>query len=109
MVALAEMMNYPGVIGADNEVLSKLKIARMYKKPIDGHAPLVSGKDLDKYIEQGIVTDHECSNFKEAIEKKQKGMKIMVRDGSSAKNMEALLPQERNKVLSVLWFPSIGE
>jgi adenine deaminase len=90
MVALAEMMNYPGVIGADNEVLSKLKIARMYKKPIDGHAPLVSGKDLDKYIEQGIVTDHECSNFKEAIEKKQKGMKIMVRDGSSAKNMEAL-------------------
>jgi adenine deaminase len=90
MVALAEMMNYPGVIGADNDVLSKLKIARMYKKPIDGHAPLVSGKDLDKYIEQGIVTDHECSNFKEAIEKKQKGMKIMVRDGSSAKNMEAL-------------------
>ena len=91
MVALAEMMNFPGVIGADVEVLKKLKIARKYGKPIDGHAPLVSGRDLDKYIEQGIVTDHECSNFQEAIEKKQKGMKIMVRDGSSAKNMEALL------------------
>ena len=90
MVALAEMMNFPVVIGADEEVLKKLKIARKYGKPIDGHAPLVSGKDLDKYIEQGIVTDHECSNFQEAIEKKQKGMKIMVRDGSSAKNMEAL-------------------
>ena len=90
IIALAEMMNYPGVIGADEEVLRKLKIARMYKKPIDGHAPLVSGEDLEKYIEQGIVTDHECSNFNEAIEKKQKGMKIMVRDGSSAKDMEAL-------------------
>ena len=90
VVALAEMMNFPGVIGADEEVLRKLRIARKYDKPIDGHAPLVSGKELDKYIEQGIVTDHECSNFHEAIEKKQKGMKIMVRDGSSAKNMEAL-------------------
>ena len=90
VVALAEMMNFPGVIGADEEVLRKLRIARKYDKSIDGHAPLVSGKELDKYIEQGIVTDHECSNFHEAIEKKQKGMKIMVRDGSSAKNMEAL-------------------
>ena len=90
VVALAEMMNFPGVIGADEEVLRKLRIARKYNKPIDGHAPLVSGKELDKYVEQGIVTDHECSNFHEAIEKKQKGMKIMVRDGSSAKNMEAL-------------------
>lgn len=89
-VALAEMMNFPGVIGEDPEVLRKLKLARMYKKPIDGHAPLVSGRDLDKYIQQGIVTDHECSSFHEAMEKKQKGMKIMVRDGSSAKDMEAL-------------------
>ena len=90
IVALAEMTNFPGVIGQDSEVLRKLELARKYKKPIDGHAPLVSGKDLDKYIEQGIVTDHECSSFKEAMEKKQKGMKIMVRDGSSAKDMEAL-------------------
>ena len=90
IVALAEMMNFPGVINGDEEVLRKLELARQYKKPIDGHAPLVSGRDLDKYLEQYIITDHECSNFQEAIEKKQKGMKIMVRDGSSAKNMEAL-------------------
>ena len=90
VVGLAEMMNFPGVIGGDEEVLRKLELARQSGKPIDGHAPLVSGKDLDKYIAQHIVTDHECSNFNEAMEKKQKGMKIMVRDGSSAKNMEAL-------------------
>ena len=90
VVALGEMMNFPGVIHGDKEVLKKLELARKYKKPIDGHAPLVSGEDLDKYLEQYIVTEHECSNFQEAIEKKQKGMKIMVRDGSSAKNMEAL-------------------
>ncbi len=90
VVGLAEMMNFPGVIGGDGEVLRKLELARQSGKPIDGHAPLVNGRDLDKYIAQGIVTDHECSNFAEAMEKKQKGMKIMVRDGSSAKNMEAL-------------------
>ena len=90
IVALGEMMNFPGVINGDEEVLKKLKLARKYKKPIDGHAPLLSGEDLEKYLEQYIVTDHECSSFAEAIEKKQKGMKIMVRDGSSAKNMESL-------------------
>ena len=90
VVALGEMMNFPGVLNGDEEVLSKLELSRKYKKPIDGHAPLLSGKELDKYLEQYIVTDHECSNFAEAIEKKQKGMKIMVRDGSSAKDMEAL-------------------
>lgn len=90
VVALGEMMNFPGVINGDVEVIEKLELARKYKKPIDGHAPLLSGKELDKYLEQYIITDHECSNFSEAIEKKQKGMKIMVRDGSSAKNMEAL-------------------
>ncbi len=90
VVALGEMMNFPGVLNGDEEVLRKLKLARDYNLPIDGHAPLLSGKELDKYLEQYIITDHECSNFKEAIEKKQKGMKIMVRDGSSAKNMEAL-------------------
>lgn len=89
VVSLGEMMNVPGVINGDVEVIEKLKLARKYKKPIDGHAPLLSGKELDKYLEY-IITDHECSNFSEAIEKKQKGMKIMVRDGSSAKNMEAL-------------------
>lgn len=90
IVALGEMMNFPGVINGDVEVLRKLELANEYNKPVDGHAPMLSGKDLDKYIEQYIITDHECSSFGEAIEKKHKGMKIMVRDGSSAKNMEAL-------------------
>lgn len=90
VVALAEMMNFPGVINNDCEVLSKLDVAKKFNKPIDGHAPLLLGKDLDKYISKDISTDHECSKFSEAIEKKEKGMKIMVRDGSSAKNLEAL-------------------
>ena len=90
IVALGEMMNFPGVINGDEEVLRKLDLARKYGKPIDGHAPLLSGHDLGKYLEQGISTDHECSNLVEVIEKKVKGMKIMVRDGSSALNMEGL-------------------
>lgn len=91
VVALGEMMNYPGVINGDGEVLKKLEVARLSGKPIDGHAPLVSGKDLELYVAQGISTEHECSNFSEAMEKTMKGLKIMARDGSSAKNMEALL------------------
>ena len=90
IVALGEMMNFPGVINGDGEVLRKLELARQYNKPIDGHAPLLSGKDLDKYLEQHILTDHECTNIAEAFEKKMKGMKIMVRDGSSAEDMENL-------------------
>ena len=90
IVALGEMMNFPGVINDDEEVVRKLELAKKYGKPIDGHAPLLSGEDLDKYLEHGISTDHECSNIVEAIEKKLKGMRIMVRDGSSAMNMEGL-------------------
>ena len=90
IVALGEIMNFSGVINGDEEVLRKLELARNYNKPIDGHAPLLSGSYLDKYLEQGIITDHECASFSEAIVKKQKGMKIMVRDGSSAKDLEAL-------------------
>ena len=90
IVALGEMMNFPGVINGDEEVLNKLKLARIYNKPIDGHAPLLSGEDLNKYLKQQISTDHECSNILEAFEKKIKGMKIMVRDGSSALDMESL-------------------
>ena len=90
IIGLGEMMNFPGVINGDEDVLKKLDLARKYGKPIDGHAPLLSGKDLDKYLEQDILTDHECVNFVDAFEKKKKGMKIMVREGSSAKNMEDL-------------------
>lgn len=91
VVALGEMMNFPGVINDDEEVFKKLNAAKRLNKPIDGHAPLVSGEDLKKYVSSGISTDHECSVFEEAIEKKKLGMKIMVREGSSAKDMEKLL------------------
>ncbi len=89
-VALGEMMNFVGVINNDEEVLNKIDVAIDLNKPIDGHAPLLSGQPLDKYLSRNISTDHECSNFDEAIEKKNKGMKIMVRDSSSAKNLESL-------------------
>jgi adenine deaminase len=91
IVALGEMMNFPGVVGEDPQVLSKINISKKYKKPIDGHAPLLSGEDLCKYIATGISTDHECTTAEEAFEKKRLGMKIMIREGSSAKNMSDLL------------------
>ncbi|MDL2271384.1 amidohydrolase family protein, partial [Methanobrevibacter sp. OttesenSCG-928-I08] len=90
VIALGEVMNFEGVINEDIGVLNKIDLAHSYQKPIDGHAPLLTGKDLEKYISRGIYTDHECSSFDEAIEKKKLGMKIMVREGSSAKNMGSL-------------------
>ena len=97
VVALGETMNFPGVVNGDEEVLKKLELARKYGKRIDGHAPLLSGEDLDKYLEQGILTDHECTNVFEVIEKKMKGMRIMVRDGSSAKDLDDLLDINANQ------------
>lgn len=97
VVALGEMMNFQGVVNGDEEVLKKLELARKYGKRIDGHAPLLSGEDLDKYLEQGILTDHECTNVFEVIEKKMKGMRIMVRDGSSAKDLDDLLDINANQ------------
>lgn len=91
MVALGEMMNFPGVLSEDEEVLKKLEAANKLNKPIDGHAPLLTGADLEKYISYGISTDHETASFSEAIEKKKAGMKIMIREGSSAKDMDNLL------------------
>jgi adenine deaminase len=90
IVALGEMMNFPGVINEDVEVIEKIEEAKKYNKPIDGHSPLLSGKDLCKYIMAGISTDHECTSKAEAEEKKRLGMKIMLREGSSAKNLEEL-------------------
>ena len=88
---LAEMMNYPGVIYDDAEVLKKIEWAKHYNKPIDGHAPGLRGKDLTKYISAGISTDHECFTYEEGLEKLQKGMKVIIREGSAAKNFEALI------------------
>lgn len=89
---LGEMMNYPGVIFNDNEVVKKIESAKRHNKPIDGHAPLLSGDDLIKYCKSGITTDHECSNLQEAREKIALGMMIQIREGSAAKNFNALIP-----------------
>lgn len=88
---LAEMMNYPGVIFDDEEVLKKLDWAKHFNKPIDGHAPGLRGDDLTKYIAAGISTDHECFSYEEGLEKLQKGMKVIIREGSAAKNFNALI------------------
>ena len=88
---LAEMMNYPGVIFDDAEVHKKIEWAKYYNKSIDGHAPGLTGDNLNKYISAGITTDHECFTYDEALEKLQKGMKVIIREGSAAKNFEALI------------------
>jgi len=99
---LAEMMNYPGVLLDDEEVLQKIEHAKNNNKPIDGHAPGLRGDDVTKYIAAGISTDHECFRYDEALEKLQKGMKILIREGSAAKNFEALidlLPEHYNNMM----------
>lgn len=88
---LAEMMNYPGVLFEDEEVMKKIAWAKHYQKPIDGHAPGLRGDDITKYIAAGISTDHECFTYEEALEKLRKGMKVIIREGSAAKNFEALI------------------
>jgi len=88
---LAEMMNYPGVLFDDEEVLKKIAWAKHYNKPVDGHAPGLRGDDLTKYIHAGISTDHECFTYEEGLEKLQKGMNVLIREGSAAKNFEALI------------------
>ena len=88
---LSEMMNFPGVLFGDEEVMKKIAAAKKYNKPVDGHAPGLRGADAKKYIEAGISTDHECFTAEEALEKLQYGMKILIREGSAAKNFEALI------------------
>ncbi len=89
-VALSEVMNIPGVLNEDEEVVAKIDIAKRHGLPIDGHAPLLCGEELKRYIECGITTDHECSDISEAHERIAHGMKILIREGSAAKNYEAL-------------------
>ena len=88
---LSEMMNYPGVLNKDKEVMQKLAWAKLFNKPVDGHAPGLRGESLTTYIQSGMSTDHECFSFEEGLEKLEKGMKILVREGSAAKNFEALI------------------
>lgn len=89
---LSEMMNFPGVLNEFPDVIAKLELARKYGKPIDGHAPGLRGEMAKKYIEHGITTDHECFDLDEAREKISYGMKILIREGSAAKNFETLAP-----------------
>lgn len=93
---LSEMMNFPGVLNNDEEVLKKIKAATACHKPVDGHAPGLSGEAAKKYIQAGISTDHECFTYEEALWKLQCGMKIIIREGSAAKNFDALIPLLRD-------------
>lgn len=92
IVYLAEMMNFPGVIYKDEEVLKKIAFAKKYNKPIDGHAPGLIGETMKNYFDAGISTDHECFGYDEALEKLKHGVKIMIREGSAAKNFDTLIP-----------------
>lgn len=92
IVYLAEMMNFPGVLYKDEEVMKKLAAARQYGKPIDGHAPGLMGEEMKTYFDAGISTDHECFGYLEALEKLKHGVKVMIREGSAAKNFETLIP-----------------
>ncbi|PKP51592.1 MAG: adenine deaminase [Bacteroidetes bacterium HGW-Bacteroidetes-1] len=100
---MAEMMNYPGVIFKDPEVLAKIAVAKKYGKPVDGHAPGLIGEDVEKYISAGITTDHECFTMEEALEKIKYGMKIQIREGSAAKNFDTLIGLMENHPDKVLF------
>jgi adenine deaminase len=93
---LSEVMNFPGVITGDKDMLAKINAAKKAKKPIDGHAPALRGEDLQHYIDAGITTDHEAFTYEEGLEKLQRGMKILIREGSAAKNFDALHPLIKN-------------
>lgn len=88
---LSEMMNFPGVINRDSWEMRKIEIAKSYNKPVDGHAPGVTGEDAKKYADAGVTTDHECFTLNEALDKIKFGMKIQIREGSAAKNFDALI------------------
>lgn len=92
VLGLAEMMNYPGVLQEDFKVMKKIQDAHAHRKVVDAHGPLLSGKALDKYISAGILNEHECTNSQEAIEKLKKGQRIMIRQGTAAKDLISLLP-----------------
>ena len=91
VVALAEMMNYPGVISGDPDVLAKISAAKRHRKPVDGHAPGLAGQALNAYVAAGVQSDHECTTAREAKDKLAAGMHIMIRQGTGAKNLQALL------------------
>ena len=92
VLGLAEMMNYPGVIHGDRQTIEKIVVSQAHHKKIDGHAPGLSGHALDAYMSAGVYSDHECDTFENALEKLRKGQFIMIREGTAAQNLEALMP-----------------
>ncbi len=100
---LSEMMNFPGVLNSDAEVMQKIAAAKKYNKPVDGHAPGLMGDVAKKYIEAGITTDHECFTAAEALDKLKYGMKILIREGSAAKNFEALIDLVHNHYQNMMF------
>lgn len=92
VLGIAEMMNFPGVLNQDKNVMAKLELAREKGKCIDGHAPYLHGKDLCAYISSGVKSDHECTTPEEALEKLRLGMYVMIREGTAAKDLDALIP-----------------
>lgn len=100
VLGLAEMMNYPGVVAGDGGTVSKIVASQAHHKKIDGHAPGLSGKDLNAYISAGVYSDHECADMDNAMEKLRRGQFIMIREGTAAKNLEALMPLIRSRQLA---------
>ncbi|MBN2615292.1 MAG: adenine deaminase [Bacteroidales bacterium] len=100
---LSEMMNFPGVINRDPGEMKKIEIAQKYNKPVDGHAPGVKGESAEKYASAGVSTDHECFTLEEALEKIKFGMKIQIREGSAAKNFDALIDLMKDHADKVLF------
>ncbi len=104
ILALGEMMNYPGVLNRVPDVLQKIEAAAAHHKPVDGHAPGLAGKDLAAYLAAGIASDHECVSVKEAMEKLRAGMHIMIREATGAKNLDALLPMvDKANAGRIMW------
>lgn len=89
---LAEVMNFPGVLNQDPDLMMKIALANAFNKPIDGHAPGLMGEDAQRYIDAGISTDHECFTYAEGLDKAKRGMNILIREGSAARNFDALIP-----------------
>ncbi len=96
---LAEMMNFPGIVGGDGATVAKIVASQAHHKKIDGHAPGLSGKDLNAYISAGVYSDHECADLADAMEKLRRGQFIMIREGTAARNLEALMPLIRSHKL----------
>ena len=104
VLGLAEMMNYVGVINGDEDVIDKILAAQSHHKKIDGHAPALSGRDLDAYVAAGVYSDHECDTLENALEKLKKGQFIMIREGTAAKNLKALMPLVSRELYSRCMF-----